>query len=178
MAAPPCLRFLSLLPAILGATSAFALDPACKAVADANDKLVTVPVHIYSNETAVGTGGRTRSSEIIYLTDKTYVFVNGKWRVSPIGRKETEAARKQAEAASTVTCRQVREESVNGEAAVLYSTHNQTQDAKFDTQLWISKSRGLPLKAEMDMDVGGAAGKTHRTMRYEYTNVQAPAGVQ
>ncbi len=29
----------------------------------------------------------------------------------------------------------------------------------------------------MDLDVGGTAGKSHRTMRFDYTNVQPPAGV-
>jgi hypothetical protein len=72
------------------------------------------------------------------------------------------------------TCRAVREESVNGEAATLYSMHDQNPDAKTDSEIWISKSRGVPLKLEMDMDVGGAGGKSHRTMRYEYMNVQAP----
>jgi len=72
----------------------------------------------------------------------------------------------------------VRDESVNGEPATLYSGHDQLPDAKVDSQVWISKARGLPLKMEMDMDTGGAAGKSHRTVRYEYSNVQPPAGVQ
>jgi len=31
---------------------------------------------------------------------------------------------------------------------------------------------------EADTDVGGSGGKTHRSLRYEYTNIQAPAVVQ
>ncbi len=88
-------------------------------------------------------------------------------------RKETEADEEK-----TMTCRLVRDEAVNGEAAALYTAHQQNPDVKSDSQIWISKSKGVPLKLEMDMDVGGAAGKSHRTMRYEYTNVQAPAGLK
>ena len=69
-----------------------------------------------------------------------------------------------------------REETVNGEAAVLYSVHQTVDGTMIDSQVWISKARGLPLKTELDMDVGGKLGKTHRSMRYEYTNVRASGG--
>ena len=62
------------------------------------------------------------------------------------------------------------------EAATLYKVHNQTANDTVDTQIWISKSRGLPLKGIYDIDVGGGArGKSHTEIRYEYTNVTAPA---
>jgi hypothetical protein len=32
----------------------------------------------------------------------------------------------------------------------------------------------LPLRSEIDMDVGGSMGKSHRSSRYEYSNVQPP----
>jgi len=79
-----------------------------------------------------------------------------------------------AEADANVTCSVVREESVDGEPAVLCSTHQKMEDAKIDSQVWVSKSRGVPIKTESDSDVGGAAGKVHRTMQYEYTSVHAP----
>jgi hypothetical protein len=48
-------------------------------------------------------------------------------------------------------------------------------DETVDTQIWISKSRGLPLKQIYDIDVnGGARCKSHTEIRYEYTNVTAP----
>jgi hypothetical protein len=71
----------------------------------------------------------------------------------------------------------VRDESVNGEPATLFRMHHHDEDTTTDQQVWISKARGLPLKQDIDMDVGGTSGKSHRSMRYEYTNVQAPAGV-
>jgi hypothetical protein len=74
-----------------------------------------------------------------------------------------------------MTCGLVRDELVNGEASTLSSAHKQTPDVKNDSQIWISKSKGVPVKIEMDMDAGGADGDSHRSIRYEYTNVHAPA---
>ena len=68
----------------------------------------------------------------------------------------------------------MREESLNGEPAAVYKVHSETEAAKTDGQVWISKSKGLPLRQELDMDVGGSAGKSHREMRYDYANVKPP----
>jgi hypothetical protein len=43
-----------------------------------------------------------------------------------------------------------------------------------DVQVWISKSKGLPLRGELDVDVGGKLGKSHSSMCYEYGNVEPP----
>ena len=173
-------RFVFILTGVLTAGTAHAADSTCKYLADANAKIYTIPTHLYMTETADFTGGKSRNNELIYLNNKTYVQVNGKWRVSPTTQKDMEDLRKKTEAESLVniTCRVVRDEAVKGEAATLYSSHQQTPEETTDSQIWISKSRGVPLKLEMDMDVGGKAGKSHRTMTYEYTNVHAPAGVQ
>jgi hypothetical protein len=64
---------------------------------------------------------------------------------------------------------------MNGEATAEYTTHTETADMKSDTQVWISKSRGLPLRQDVDTDVGGKLGKSHVETRYEYDNVQPPA---
>jgi hypothetical protein len=48
---------------------------------------------------------------------------------------------------------------VNGEAAAVYSQHVETENDKMDVQVWISKSKGLPLREELDVDVGGKLGK-------------------
>jgi hypothetical protein len=157
------------------ASSAFAADATCKILADANAKIYAVPTHMYQTETAAG--GKTRSNELIFLNNKTYLSANGKWIVSP--RTPKDMAADQAESLAVhpnAKCSLVRDEPVNGEAATLYTMHDPTPDSKQESQLWISKSRGVPLKAEMDLDAG--AGKTHRSIRYEYTNVAAPPGVR
>lgn len=154
-----------------------AANPVCQPVLDAMTKIYSTPVHVYSTETAADTGGKTRSSETIYLNHATYVRVNGKWRTSPLTQQEVmDMKKEQQDKNANATCSAVREESVNGEGAVLYSVRQETPDAKIDSQLWISKSRGVPLKTDIQMDIGGKFGKSHRIMRYEYTNVQAPPG--
>jgi hypothetical protein len=116
---------------------------------------------------------------VIYLNNKTYLESAGKWRVNPMSPAKMAEIRKETEddEIRSMTCRVVRDEVVNGEAAALYNTHQQSPVGKRDSQIWISKSRGVPLKLEMDID-GGGKGKNHRSIRYEYVNVHAPAGVQ
>jgi hypothetical protein len=45
---------------------------------------------------------------------------------------------------------------------------DEREASKFIGQVWISKSRGLPVKMKKDMEVDGAP-KTHISARYEYT---------
>ena len=69
----------------------------------------------------------------------------------------------------------MRDESLHGESAAVFSAHQKNGDFTTDAQIWISKSKGLVLREEEDMDVGGgASGKSHLSIRYEYSNVQAP----
>ena len=63
--------------------------------------------------------------------------------------------------------------------AALYDTVNKQEDGtSVDSRVWISKSRGLPLKQTIDMDVGGKRGKSHTEVSIDYANVQAPVGVK
>jgi outer membrane lipoprotein-sorting protein len=71
-----------------------------------------------------------------------------------------------------LTCRYLRDEAVNGEAAAVYSQHIENEDTVSDGTVWISKSRGLPLRVETNVE------GTLRSTRYEYGNVQVPAGVK
>ena len=146
----------------------------CDAVISATLKVLHVPAHLYMTETAGFQGGKTRNAETIYLNGATYVRVNGPWRKSAISPKDLSDAKEQGEQKAG-TCTMVRDEAVNGEPATLYKAHRQTPDDTVDTQIWISKSRGLPLRQINDIDVGGGAtGKSHTEIRYEYKNVTAP----
>ncbi len=165
------LRFLPVFLTIL-AGSAAAADATCKTLADANSKIYAQPVHMYFSEAAAG---KTRSSELVYLNGRTYVQLNGAWQVSRIVPRTMNSGNNALD--PNTTCRVLRDDFVNGEAAVLYSTAKQTWDERMDSQVWISKTRGLPLKIEMDIDVGKGAVRTHRTMVYSYNHVSAPAGV-
>ncbi len=68
----------------------------------------------------------------------------------------------------------MKDESVNGESAALFATHGESEHGKDDNQIWISKSKGVIIKQETDIDIGNGRPKTHMSVRYEYTNVQAP----
>jgi hypothetical protein len=171
----------TIFAALLGSTlalPALALDPACQPVIDAGTKMLTTPTHITSTTTAVYTGGEPRNTESIYVGNAIYVNVGGKWTRSKMTPQEMLKMQQENHEDKKGTCRYVRDESVNGEAAALYAESSDTEGGKVNAQTWISKSRGVPLRTEMDMDVGGSIGKSHMSMHYDYSNVHPPAGVQ
>ncbi len=136
------LLFLSVVFTILAGTAARAAGPACQPVINALAKLSTTPFHAYESESADYLRGKTRSSESIHVNHLTYVYYNSRWRVSPMTEQDRQDMRKTAEAnLGNGTCRMVGEEPVNGEAATVYSVHQQTPDTKIDTQVWISRTR-------------------------------------
>jgi hypothetical protein len=147
---------------------------ACEPVIDAERKGFSTPTHIYSTEK----GGKGRSTETIFVDGASYVFRNGGWRKSPmtpkdlLGQLETNL-----KTTTAFTCQRLPDESVAGEAATVYRSHMENQGVKSDAQIWISKSSGLVLKQEEDLD-DGAGDRRHLSLRYEYTNVRAPAGTK
>src|SRR5579862_4991363 len=171
------LFFAALLGSMLVAP-ALALDPHCQPVIDASAKMLTTPTHITSTTTAAYTGGKPRNTESIYAGNAIYVNVEGKWTRSKMTPQEMLKMEQENRGSKKGTCRYVRDESVNGEAAALYAESSETEVGTTEAQTWISKSRGVPLRTEMDIDVGGSMGKSHMSMRYDYSNVHPPAGVQ
>lgn len=151
-------------------------DAACSAILPALEKNFTIPYHLYMTMTSGAVqNGKPRNSETIFVGGMNYVLVNGKWITTPVSADDKklteETIRKNTK---TGTCHYVRDESVNGENTAVFATHNQTENGTSDNQIWISKSKGLIVKQESDIDVGGGRPKSHIAMRYEYTNVQAP----
>jgi hypothetical protein len=145
----------------------------CQPVQDSNMKGFSVSRHLYESSTR---NGQPRTSEVIYTGNDIYVLMNGKWRKSPL-TKDAMVNQEKENFADTknMSCRVVREETVGGVPTTVYAIHSENEAGKLDTQLWLSKSSGLPLKEEVDLDVGGGpAGKSHKSIRFEYTNVKAP----
>ena len=150
------------------------VDSACQAVLDASEKLYTTPFHMYLTSAGGLVGnGKPMSSEMISSGGTDYVLYNGKWTTSSTAERKALGQRNRNNA-KNMSCHYVRDESVNGEGAALYSTHEDTAHGKNDNQIWISKSRALILRQETDIDTGGANGKSHVSSRYEYSNVHAP----
>jgi hypothetical protein len=160
-----------------------AAQSGCQAVDDAMNKVMTVPTHIYGTMSSVpSNGAKPRAdegshSETIYVGGSVYTKVGGRWSRGDWTPQQIMKQEQENRQKSKYTCRYLRDESVNGETAAVYGTHSERSDVGHvtsDGQIWISKSRGLPLLDEVDIDSGGAGGKNHYSGRYEYTNVQAP----
>jgi hypothetical protein len=148
-------------------------DSTCKAVLDASEKLFSIPYHSF---TTIDMNGKPTIGETISVGGAIYVMLNGKWSSGMVTLEEMKLRYEQnKKTVQNVSCKYVRDESVNGESAALYSTHEETAHGKNDNQMWISKSRGLILKQETDIDIGNGRPKSHFSGRYEYNNVQAPA---
>jgi hypothetical protein len=163
------------LAALLAGALPAGAASSCEAVIAAALKSLQVPTHIYMTETAGSNGGKISNGETIYLNGTMYTSLNGVWRKSPMTVQELADARK-ASGKDLGTCSMVHDEPVGVEPATLYIVHKRTPDDTVDTQIWVSKLRGLPLKQINDIDVGGGArGKSHAEIRFEYTGVSAPA---
>lgn len=147
-------------------------DPACKPILDANHKTLDTANHMYTD--MGGGDGKKPTGEMITINGDRYVLINGKWTKS----RMTVAATKEQEAeniknAKVLSCTRVGDDAVGGEAATVYTEHSQNDDTKSDGKIWVSKSRGVILKEEIDLD-SGDSGKQHISLRYEYGNVKAP----
>jgi hypothetical protein len=147
------------------------VSPVCQAVVDVLHKLISTPYHSYMVETL---NGKTSNAETIFVGDTYYVQINGKWTVSPISAQDMkEMGQRNMKNAKNLSCQEVRDEAVNGESATVYTSHSVTERGTADTQMWISKSRALLLR--QDIDSAGTSFKNHSSTRFEYGNVKAPS---
>jgi hypothetical protein len=148
----------------------------CRPPIDAQRKTVTTPHHLYSAETTPGRVGAAQTGEIITLGGSIYLRHRDKWRRSPM---TPSAMLKQIDDnladARSFSCRHVGTESVGGVAADVYTSHDARDGLVADARVWVARSSGLVLRIEEDLDTGGADGKRHISLRYDYANVRAPA---
>ncbi|HEY0554799.1 MAG TPA: hypothetical protein VGG20_11075, partial [Thermoanaerobaculia bacterium] len=153
--------------------AALAVDPSCQPLIHAGEKQISTPNHVYMTTTR---DGKARTREVIMAGDTIYVMVNGKWnRSSLTPQKIQELQAENLNRGKSMTCHYLRDESVNGEAAAVYGTQGDSEFGKTESTIWISKSKSLPLRTEMDMSLGGKMGKSHMSIRYEYSQVKPPA---
>ena len=145
----------------------------CQPVFDAVQKLVKTPSHSFTTSTAAK-GGSPQTGETIMAQGRKYIRARGKWMDPRVTTQEVLEQEQENEKNGKSSCQLVRSESVNGESASLYHMQRETDSFKEDSQIWISKSTGLPLREEQDMDMGGAIGKRHNSAHFEYRNVQPP----
>jgi hypothetical protein len=162
--APPTVMTLAATPAP---------DGACQVLWDASQKSFTMPYHFHFMHT--GPDGKTRTMESIYVDGAVYTPVRDKWFRMPVSSEDTkELMQEGLKDTKNVSCHVVRDENVNGESATLYSVHSETERGIHDSQVWISKSKGVLLREETDAQEPGKNGKSHVSLRLDYNNVQAP----
>ncbi len=151
------------------------IDSACQPALDAGEKLFTTPYHMFATQTGALVGnGKPMSTEMIFSGGVQYILMNGKWSPSPLTLQESKDLVESNKKTAKTTCHYVRDDSVNGESAAIYSTHDITPHGTVDSQIWVSRRRGLILRQEIDIDTGNGH-KSHRSSRYDYSNVHTPA---
>jgi hypothetical protein len=146
-------------------------DPACRPLLAAAARQIDTPNHLFMTRTAASDGGKEKRSETISVGGVMYMRVAGKWSSTKLTPRDLHAMQDGPYASA---CKYLRDEVVDGEAAAVYSTHSNTDGNPVDGTVWISKAKGLPLRQEIDMNVGGKLGKSHISTRYVYANVQPP----
>lgn len=147
-----------------------AQQAACKPMLDAEMKTLDTPVHLYVSS---ATHGQTTTVESIYAGGHSYVKVNDKWSSMGETASFKDMMQKKRQQSSSAVCSYVKDEAVNGEVAAVYNmTAVLAHGGKLTSQMWISKSKGLTLRQEDDIET--SRGTTHNSTRYEYSNVKPP----
>ena len=178
------MRFLTMLPpaalclsTIAAPALAQAVPAECRALVDAEKKLITTPHRAYETETTAG-GGAPATHQLITAGGANYILHEGKWRRSPMTPQMLlDQMNENIANAKVLSCKRVGDDAVAGEAAIVYTSHTVSDEITADARIWVSKSAGLPLRNEQDLDTGGG-DKRHISIRYEFSDVKAPAGVK
>ena len=168
----------ALFGAALSAAPAFAqatLPAECQPMLAAGEKQFTVPSHAVM--TTTGMGPAPMSSEVVNIDGTTYVKVMDHWMKSPMSSADLAKQARAKMASGKTSCTQQADESVGGVAANVYSSHTDTEHGGTDSQVWVAKSTGLPLRSEIEMTMSGGK-KSHVSVKYDYENVKVPEGVK
>ncbi len=180
---PHCHRFVLLAASIAAlvphAAHAQKDVASCKSVFDAVEKQRTTSYHAYTTMAPVTPpGGQSQQIELIAAGGQNYVLIGGKWQRSPMDQAAmAKQEQENIQNAKVLSCHRLREELVGGVPAVVYAEHSENDNTKSDGQVWIATATGLLLRIESDISMTDGSGTDHSVTRYEYTNVQAPAGV-
>lgn len=154
-----------------------AAEGSCKAVFDAIARQVMTPSHEYMIQTVGADKTKREQREVINTGKMQYFLVGGEWHTMKETPKETLQRERDNEASSDVTCRYLRDETVEGVSAALFSEHSKTDTGESDALIWIAKGNSMPVREQVDMDPENP-GARHLEVRIVYSNVQAPSGVK
>jgi hypothetical protein len=163
--------FLPLMTICTTATTQAA--DSCQPVFDALTKVATTPSHSYTTNTSLS-GGSVTTGETVFADGQKYIRARGKWMHIPVTVQEALEQEKEKQEHGESACQFLRDETVNGEAAMLYSVHREYEEVRENGQMWVSKTSGLLLRVEEDVDNTGNKVKEHRSTRIEYGNIRPP----
>jgi outer membrane lipoprotein-sorting protein len=164
--------------ALAATRAAPADDASCVPVFDAISRLVKTPNHQYLTQSSDAPGSTPQAGEMIFTGKTTYFLHDGKWQASTVTPEETLKRDEENRKNSKTSCHAVRDESVEGVSATVYTLHSESKFGQSEGQIWISKASALPLRQTIDLAVDGATGKSHVETRFVYSGVQAPAGIK
>jgi hypothetical protein len=164
--------------ASIGTRAAIADDASCKPVFEAITRLVKTPNHQFLVQSSDAPGSAPQSGEMIFTGKTTYILHDGKWQTSTITTEETLQRDEENRKNSKTTCRALRDESVEGVSATVYTLHSESEVGKSDGQIWISKASALPLRQKIDLALNGITEKNHVETRFVYSGVAPPAGMK
>ena len=99
-------------------------------------------------------------------------------QASTVTPEETLKRDEENRKSSKTSCHAVRDESVEGVSATVYTLHSESKFGQSEGQIWISKASALPLRQKIDLVLEGAAGKSHVETRFVYSGIEAPAGMK
>jgi hypothetical protein len=173
---------IALLIAAAGQPAHAVVDPSCKVLVDAMMKQIGTPTHVFVTETGMESKhGKPTNHEMIYSGDAIYIQMEGQWKRSPMTVQQMrQQEEKNQRDMTSMSCHYLRDETVGGETAAVYSTESTTPAlGKSKATMWLSKRNGLPLKSENSMGIGDKySPPINEVIRYDYANVHAPAGVK
>jgi len=164
--------FTVLLVVVAAGADAGDIPADCKPVIDAVSKIDSVPSHAYNTTIRAGS---TKLSEVIHTANSAYVLVDGKWNTIPTSPGQAaKQIQENLKNAKSVSCRLVKNETIDGQSAALYETLVGDGADHSTNLMWISKSTGLPVHQKIQVNPDGT-DKVEYEIRFEYTNVQAPS---
>jgi len=155
-------------------------DAACAPIFDALTKMLRTPNHQFMSQSsatyALQHGGQLRTGESITTKDASYVKMMDTWQKVPFTPEEMVEQQEEARRNAKSVCHFLHNDPAEGDVQV-YETQSATEKGKSDIQIWISKTSGLPLREEIDLDLADA-GKSHSSVRFDYDHVDLPPEVK
>jgi len=152
---------------VLGLAATTAHAGSCDAVYTAGIKTVQAPHHQVSTTTR---GGKVTSSEAILAGGVEYVQSRGVWRRSATTAQAALEAAQEKLKEQPDTCSPAGDATVDGQAVAVYRVRN--NEFGTESEVRVLKSSGLLQGQTAKLPNGDRIES-----RYEYVNVQAPAGV-